>query len=70
MGSVPIRTCPCAARVRGAVHPKEGKAGRSEAARKRMDARGMFWADVEAVLDNPQEVRDDGLDRWDRPKWI
>lgn len=37
---------------------------------KRMDACGMFWADVEAVLDNPQAVRDDGFDRWDRPRWI
>ncbi len=30
----------------------------------------MFWADVVAVLDNPHKVRDEGLDRWDRPKWI
>lgn len=30
----------------------------------------MFWADVVAVLDSPQEVRDEGFDRWDRPKWI
>jgi len=37
---------------------------------KRLDARGMFWADVEAVIDLPQSVRDDGLDRWNRPKWI
>lgn len=37
---------------------------------KRMDARGMFWADVVAVLDSPQKVRDEGFDRWDRPKWI
>jgi len=37
---------------------------------QRMDQRGLFWPDVLAVLDDPMSLRDDGLDRWDRPKWI
>ncbi len=37
---------------------------------RRMDQRGLFWADVLAVLDDPAGVRDDGLDDYGRPKWI
>lgn len=37
---------------------------------KRMDERGFFWADVLAVTDSPSSVRDDGRDRYGRPKWI
>jgi hypothetical protein len=34
-----------------------------------MDLRGLFWADVQAVIDSPQALRDDGQDRFGRPKW-
>ncbi len=37
---------------------------------KRMDQRAFFWADVLAVIDEPSNVRFDGRDRFDRPKWI
>ena len=37
---------------------------------KRMDERMYFWPDVLAVLDKPGDVRSDGRDRFDRPKWI
>jgi len=37
---------------------------------QRMDERGFFWGDVLAVLDSPTAVRDDGRDRYGRPKWI
>ena len=37
---------------------------------QRMDQRGFFWADVLAVLDEPDEVRFDGHDRYARPKWV
>ena len=37
---------------------------------ERMDERGLFWPDVLAVLDRPGGVRDDGRDRYGRPKWI
>lgn len=36
----------------------------------RMDQRGLFWPDVQAVIDKPSGVRDDGRDSLDRPKWI
>jgi len=36
---------------------------------QRMDERAFFWADVLAVLDRPGKVRDDGRDKWGRPKW-
>lgn len=38
--------------------------------RKRMARRGLLWPDILTVLDDPTHVRDDGLDRYDRPKWI
>ncbi|MEK6675137.1 MAG: hypothetical protein AABZ47_05705 [Planctomycetota bacterium] len=37
---------------------------------ERMDQRGYFWPDVLAIIDEPTDVRSDGLDRLDRPKWI
>lgn len=37
---------------------------------QRMDQHGLFWPDVQAVIDKPSDVRDDGLDRFDRSKWI
>lgn len=37
---------------------------------QRMDARGFCWPDILTVLDSPTGVRDDGRDRYDRPKWI
>ncbi len=36
----------------------------------RMEERGFFWPDVLAVIDSPSSVRDDGRDRYGRPKWI
>ena len=38
--------------------------------RERMDQRGLFWPDVQAIIDQPLEVRSQGVDRYDRPKWI
>lgn len=37
---------------------------------QRMDHRGFFWADLLAVIHDPSDVRSDGRDRYDRPKWI
>jgi hypothetical protein len=37
---------------------------------QRMDQRGLMWPDVLSAIDSPIEVRDDGLDRIGRPKWI
>jgi hypothetical protein len=37
---------------------------------KRMDERAFFWPDVLAVIDSPSSVRDDGRDRFGRPKWV
>ena len=37
---------------------------------QRMEQRGLFWPDVQAVIDDPQEVRSEGMDSDDRPKWI
>jgi hypothetical protein len=36
----------------------------------RMVERGLYWPDVESVLDGPTDVRSQGIDRFDRPKWI
>ncbi|MEW6250589.1 MAG: DUF4258 domain-containing protein [Planctomycetota bacterium] len=38
--------------------------------RKRMARRGLFWTDVQAVLDDPSDVRSGGRDRFFRPKWL
>ena len=32
--------------------------------------RAIFWCDILNVLDEPTEVRDDGLDKWGWPKWV
>ena len=37
---------------------------------RRMEERGLFWPGVQAVIDNPQDVRPHGLDKCHRPKWI
>jgi hypothetical protein len=36
---------------------------------ERMDRRGLFWGDVEAVIDAPSDVVDGGLDDFGRSKW-
>lgn len=38
--------------------------------RLRLAERGFVWLDVVTVLDDPADVRFDGDDRFDRPKWI
>ena len=30
----------------------------------------MFWPDIQAIIDNPREVRSQGMDDYNRPKWI
>jgi hypothetical protein len=37
---------------------------------RRMQERGLFWPDVQAVIDNPDDVRSQGMDYYNRPKWI
>jgi hypothetical protein len=37
---------------------------------QRMRQRGLFWPDVQCVILNPDEVRSQGADEYDRPKWI
>ena len=37
---------------------------------QRMMERGLFWSDVQAVIDDPQDVRSEGMDKYSRPKWI
>jgi hypothetical protein len=37
---------------------------------QRMEQRGLFWPDVQAVIDNPEDVRSQGMDEYNRPKWI
>ena len=34
-----------------------------------MEQRGLFWPDVQAVIDDPRGVGSDGMDRYNRPKW-
>lgn len=36
---------------------------------RRMDERGLFWPDVQAVIDAPEDVRSRGVDEFGRPKW-
>ena len=36
---------------------------------KRMDSRGLFWPDVQSVIDSSEAVEDMGLDKDGRPKW-
>jgi hypothetical protein len=37
---------------------------------KRMQQRALFWPDVAAAIDAATELRSQGLDEFDRPKWI
>lgn len=36
----------------------------------RMGERGLVWPDVQAVIDDPTDVRSGGQDRWRRAKWL
>ncbi len=35
-----------------------------------MQQRGLFWSDVQVVIDDPRDVWSQGMDRFNRPKWI
>lgn len=35
-----------------------------------MAERSLFWPDVEAVIDDPTEVMSQGMDEYNRRKWI
>jgi hypothetical protein len=35
-----------------------------------MEERGLFWPDVQAVINHPEEVKSQGMDEYGRPKWI
>ena len=37
---------------------------------QRMDERGLFWPDIQAVVDKPTEVKPDGQDDYGRPRWF
>jgi hypothetical protein len=37
---------------------------------QRMRQRASFWPDVQAVINDPNEVRPQGMDEFNRPKWI
>ena len=37
---------------------------------RRMEQRSLFWPDVEAVIDHPQDVRSQGMDEYNRAKWV
>lgn len=37
---------------------------------ERMRQRGLFWPDLAAVVDAPDEVRSQGTDDYSRPKWM
>lgn len=37
---------------------------------QRQDERGLFWADVLAVLNDPNDVHEDGCDDEGRLKWV
>lgn len=37
---------------------------------ERMDVRGLVWADVLALFDDPAVVQSDGEDDWGRARWI
>jgi len=37
---------------------------------RRMGQRGLFWPDVQVVIDHPGVVRPGGVDEFGRPKWI
>jgi hypothetical protein len=54
-----IRECLASDRYAMTVHFSE-----------RMVERGLFWTDVQAVIGDPSEVRSQGTDDYDQPKWI
>jgi hypothetical protein len=37
---------------------------------QRMQQRGLFWPDIQAVIDDPEDVRSQGMDEFNRSKWI
>jgi hypothetical protein len=37
---------------------------------ERMDQRGLFWPDIEALINAPVSMRAAGDDDYGRPKWI
>jgi hypothetical protein len=37
---------------------------------KRMAQRGLFWPDVGAIIKESSDMRSEGMDRYNRPKWI
>lgn len=37
---------------------------------ERMEQRGLFWPDVQSVIEHPDDVRSRGADRYGRAKWI
>jgi hypothetical protein len=53
--------------IRECVH--EGRVSLLAHFRRRMDQRGLFWPDVQAVVDSARHVHDGGLDAFGRPKW-
>jgi len=36
----------------------------------RLRQRGLMWADVQAIIDRPGRVKGDGLDPYDRPRFL
>jgi hypothetical protein len=40
------------------------------AAPQRMTQRGLFWPDVQAAIFDPTDVQSQGMDEYNRPKWI
>ncbi len=37
---------------------------------QRLAQRSLFWPDVEAVIEEPIEVVSQGMDHYNRPKWL
>lgn len=35
-----------------------------------MQLRSLFWPDVQAAIDDAGEVRSEGMDKYNRPKWV
>ena len=36
----------------------------------RMDERGLFWPDIQAVVATPSDIEGDGEDKYGRPRWV
>jgi hypothetical protein len=53
-----IRKCLASDRFRVGTHFQD-----------RMGEKSFFWADIELVIDQPTDVRSDGIDDYGRPKW-